>query len=348
MRTEGVGPSLAIVQVPNTPGLSEKLRELTRPVTDTDECLLASAFYDGDLRVAVLKFYDQKAERFRLWRDNTGHRPYCYTRLQRDELGAISGRKDVLAIEEEERLDLLNDGTVKLRKIVTTDPLAIGGGNDSIRDRVKCWEADIKYYENYAYDRGLRMGTYYKVVGGNVVPSSHGVPDKVAESLREVTKKNPPEFAPYLSDWAELLGEPLCDFKRAALDIEVANEAGRLPDVEDPRQPVIAVSFFNLEEKLVYVLKGGICAGFKVASGVQAPGDLSEFVRDELRAETAYGFVKTTEIRTWPSSPEESLTLLRTVLEVPDQAELTRRLNLGMHRLTQAQYDAIFSALHPA
>ena len=99
---------------------------------------------------------------------------------------------------------------------------------------------------------------------------------------------------------------------------------------------------------LVYVLKEGICAGFKIASGVLVPGDLSEFVRDELRAETAYGFVKTTGIRTWPSSPEESLTLLRTVLEVPDQAELTRRLNLGMHRLTQAQYDAIFSALHPA
>ena len=98
---------------------------------------------------------------------------------------------------------------------------------------------------------------------------------------------------------------------------------------------------------LVYVLKEGICAGFKIASGVLVPGDLSEFVRDELRAETAYGFVKTTEIRTWPSSPEESLALLRTVLEVPDQAELTRRLNLGMHRLTQAQYDAIFSALHP-
>lgn len=98
---------------------------------------------------------------------------------------------------------------------------------------------------------------------------------------------------------------------------------------------------------LVYVLKGGICAGFKITSGVLAPGDLSEFVRDELRAETAYGFVKATEIRIWPSSPEASLALLRTVLEVPDQTELTRRLNLGMHRMTQAQYDVILSALHP-
>lgn len=99
---------------------------------------------------------------------------------------------------------------------------------------------------------------------------------------------------------------------------------------------------------LVYVLKGGICAGFKIASAVLAFTDLSEFVRDELRAETAYGFVRATEIRIWPSSPEASLALLRTVLEVPDQTELTRRLNLGMHRLTQAQYDVILNALHPA
>ena len=247
---------MSMQQVSGTVSLAEKLKDLTKPVTDTDECLLASAFYDGDLRVAVLKFYDQKAGRFWLWRDNTGHRPYCYTRLSREELAPIQGRKDVVAIEDHELKDLLNDGNVLLRKIVTTDPLAIGGGNDSIRDKVKCWEADIKYYENYAYDLHLRMGTYYKVAGGKVVPSNHAVPEKVMSSLSEVTKRNPPEFGPYLADWAELLGEPLCDFKRVALDIEVANEEGRLPDVEDPKRPVIAVSFFNEQEKVVYVLRG--------------------------------------------------------------------------------------------
>ncbi|MBI3858756.1 MAG: DNA-directed DNA polymerase I [Thaumarchaeota archaeon] len=237
--------------------LSKKLEELTAPTSELDEGLLASAFYDGDRRVAVLKFYDPKEQRFRLWRDDTGHKPYCYTRLPMEELGAVRARKDVIEIVEEERRDLLNDSVVKLRKIITTDPLAIGGGNDSIRDQVKAWEADIKYYENYAYDRGLRMGTYYRVAGGKVVPSKHEVPARVASSLEEILKKNQPEFIPYLMESAELLGEPLCEFKRVALDIEVDNEAGRLPDPEDPRQRVIAVSFFNDREKLVYVLKAG-------------------------------------------------------------------------------------------
>jgi DNA polymerase, archaea type len=237
--------------------LAAKLRELTKPVEEMDQGLLASASYDGDKRLALLKFYDQKAGRFWLWQDNTGHRPYCYSRLSMDELKAVHSRKDVIDIIEEVKLDLLNDTKARLRKIITTDPLAIGGGNDSIRDMIRAWEADIKYYENYTYDLGLRMGTYYKVTGGKVIPVKHPVPDRVGRSLEQVTQRNPAEFQPYLKEWAELLGEPLCDFRRIALDIEVANEAGRLPDTDSPDQKVIAVSFFNDQEKLVYLLRAG-------------------------------------------------------------------------------------------
>jgi len=96
---------------------------------------------------------------------------------------------------------------------------------------------------------------------------------------------------------------------------------------------------------LVYALKVGLCAGFAILSGVLPPDDLDQFVREELRAETRYGFVRIKSLHTWKSSPEQSLVLLHTVLEVPDQAELNRRLNLGMHRLTQEQYDGVRRAV---
>jgi len=248
---------LAVQPVVTGGNLSATLAELTKPASDLEESLLVSAAYDGDTRLAILKFYDQKAGRNWLWRDNTGHKPYCYTRLNMDELQEIKNRKDVIDIVPAERLDLLNDQTVTLRKIITTDPLAIGGGNDSIRDRIRAWEADIKYYENYAYDRGLQMGTYYKVVQGTVTPVDHEVPERVMRSLQEITVRNPKEFGPYLSEWAELLGQPLANFKRVAMDIEVANEEGRLPDAEQPEQPIIAVSFFNDSEKVVFLLRSG-------------------------------------------------------------------------------------------
>jgi DNA polymerase I len=239
------------------PDLAAKLKELTQPVSEMEEGLLVSASYDGDKKLAVLKFYEPKTGKMRHWEDNTGHRPYCYTRLPMEELGGVKSRKDVVEIVDEIKADLLNDSKATVRKIVATDPLAIGGGNDSIRDAVKVWEGDIKYYENFTYDRGLKMGTYYKVSQGRVVAVVNEVPEKVTKSLEEITRRNPKEFQPYLKEWAELLGQPLCEFNRVALDIEVANEAGRLPNPEEPKQAVIAVSFVNDKEKTVYLLRNG-------------------------------------------------------------------------------------------
>lgn len=96
---------------------------------------------------------------------------------------------------------------------------------------------------------------------------------------------------------------------------------------------------------LVYVLKLGICAGFSIVSDVLPSERLDEFVREELREETRYGFVRVQRTSQWTSTPESSQALLHRILEVPDQGELTRRLNLGMHRLTQEQYEALIKAL---
>ena len=106
-------PGVATQSTAQTGNLAAKLSELTRPASEVGESLLASASYDGDRRLALLKFYDPKEGRFWIWLDNTGHRPYCYTRLPRDELREVGSRKDVVEIVDEERLDLLNDAKVK-------------------------------------------------------------------------------------------------------------------------------------------------------------------------------------------------------------------------------------------
>ena len=98
----------------------------------------------------------------------------------------------------------------------------------------------------------------------------------------------------------------------------------------------------------VYVLKEGLCAHFSIASGVQPLDRLDQLVRDELRTEARYGYVAITQLRRWQSSSEQSLAVLRRVLDVHDHAELTRRLNLGMHRLTHEQHGAILGVLQDA
>lgn len=92
---------------------------------------------------------------------------------------------------------------------------------------------------------------------------------------------------------------------------------------------------------LVYVLKVGIYAEFQLVPPALDFPSLDAFLRDDLRTEARFGFVRIKGMRRIAYSSANSQTLLLNVLQIADQAELARRLRLGMHRLTQAEYDAI-------
>jgi hypothetical protein len=94
------------------------------------------------------------------------------------------------------------------------------------------------------------------------------------------------------------------------------------------------------------VLKAGLCADFQIVPPPLDYSVLDEFLKDELRTEARYGFVRVLDIRRWDWSPQPSQALLSRVLMIPDQMELTRRLKLGMHRLTQAEYDEIAKGVY--
>jgi hypothetical protein len=98
---------------------------------------------------------------------------------------------------------------------------------------------------------------------------------------------------------------------------------------------------------LVYVLKEGIRAEFAITSPVQPFQDLDEFLKDEVRTEARYGFVRITPVRRWQGHAPDSQSLLQRVLGIAEQTELTRRLSLGMHRLTDEEYRALLAGLGP-
>ena len=113
--------------------------------------MLVSAAYDSQKKSAVLKFYDPKSQKIILWTDETNHKPYCYSKLNPEELDFLNERTDVIKIETVKRHDMLNDQEINVSKIIVEDPLAIGGTatEKSIRNIIETWESDIKYYENY-------------------------------------------------------------------------------------------------------------------------------------------------------------------------------------------------------
>ncbi|MBI1829710.1 MAG: DNA-directed DNA polymerase I [Thaumarchaeota archaeon] len=234
--------------------------------TTMPPALLVSATYNSQKKSVVLKFYEPNSKKILLWTDNTGHKPYCYSKLDPEELKFLSDRKDVLELKKTEKIDLLKDRTINVTKIIVADPLAIGGTqtDKSIRNIIETWESDIKYYENYLYDYSLIVGKYYTITNGKLEEYSYKIPDEVQLALKgllydKVTNMgiiDSKEFQNHISDWANLLNQPIPKIRRVSFDIEVESETGRIPDAKIADKKITAVGFSGSDGlKQVFVLQ---------------------------------------------------------------------------------------------
>jgi len=236
--------------------------------------LLISATYNSQKNAAILKFYEPVSQRIFLWADKSGHKPYCYSKLSPDEIPTeISERDDVIDIKQVKLLDILHDKLIDVSKILVKDPLAIGGTqtSKSIRNLIDTWESDIKYYESYLYDSSLIVGKYYKIENDAVVPYDLEISDETKLSLKsmlldkqsDTNLPDPKQFDEHVSQWANLLNQPIPKIKRISLDIEVESEIGRIPDPKIAEKRITAVGFESSDGlKQVFVLrKSGIEEG---------------------------------------------------------------------------------------
>ena len=231
-----------------------------------DTSMLVSATYDGKKNVVVLKFYNPKTQELKLWVDESGHYPYCYSKLAPDELEFIHEREDVREIKTVKKYDLIKDKEIELSQITVQNPLAIGGtmGGNGIRNVMDTWESDIKYYENYLYDKKLIIGKYYKIVEGEIIPDDLEISDEVRIALKSLlwdkvdsaSMVNAEQFKEFISEWAELLNQPIPKIKRLSVDIEVEFEVGRIPDPKIAEKKVTAIGLKGTDGfDQIFVLK---------------------------------------------------------------------------------------------
>src|SRR6185503_17180399 len=131
--------------------------------------------------------YDPQDNVIYHWRDRTDHKPYCYTKIQfADQAEQIVQKETKYTLEHVKKRDIILDKEISVLKVIAPDPISIGGKDNSFRERVTSWEADIKYHENYLYDRALIPGTYYIRKGENIMPYEYQISDKVQFALKNL------------------------------------------------------------------------------------------------------------------------------------------------------------------
>ena len=226
----------------------DSLPELPR---DSRPKLLLSAVYSGEEKKVYLKFYDPQDKIIYQWRDRTDHKPYCYTKMEfAEQAEQVAQKETKFILKQVKKKDIILDKEIEVLKVIAPDPLSIGGTDYSFREKVTSWEADIKYHENYLYDRALIPGSYYIRNDEQITPFEYPISEKVQSALRSLlwdkikeAGEAGKEYRQYITNWAKLLNQPIPELKRVAIDIEVETEEGRMPNARDHDRRITAVGF---------------------------------------------------------------------------------------------------------
>jgi len=233
-----------------------------------------SATYDGDRASALIKLYEPRSKQIFFWHDTTGHKPYLLTNLspiELEKMDRVVKHPGFDHFETVEKYDPLQDRNVTLTKVVAKDPLAVGGRpSGCLRDVIpeewakiggeqpaKVWEASIKYYQCYLYDRQIAPGMMYKIENGQLFPVKHDTSEQNIRKIQTLFVDEPKEFLQPIETWARLLEYPAPEFRRVALDIEVETPTieieGKLTfRVPDPRyadHQVLCAALMDSEDK---------------------------------------------------------------------------------------------------
>ena len=251
-------------------------------VANLERGLLLDVDYDGRQNKAFCKFYDLDTDEIKLWIDTTNHEPYCLSKepisvleklkytikyKETEDIVKLTQYEGFNRFEEIKRFDLLKDEEISMTKIYGKTPTNIGGSGTNIRNILgendkKAWEADIRYHQNYIFDRQLIPGIVYSIKNGKIenFEDIDVKPKKMAQELRNIFKDEAPEIIEFSEKFLDIFLSSIPNVKRVAMDIEVmvGERDFKIPDPRQAKQEVISVSFVaNDGLKLVYMLERG-------------------------------------------------------------------------------------------
>lgn len=212
-----------------------------------DDCLLT--FYNTDTR--KLQYYmDEKKELY----------PYFYTKeMSKEKVYDLVGeeKNKIKEIKFEIKFDSILGHNRKFTKIITHKPEYVGT-KKGIRDyfRPDSWQDAKKFYCVYMQEKGYNYGMDYSLNSGKPVEIEKNINwnkdfSEVLNILRDKYKN-----ANTFDFYSRFFDESFPDIPVFGLDIEVDNGSRFLPDPEDPRFPIVSLSFAYPDGKrIVFMLE---------------------------------------------------------------------------------------------
>jgi len=254
------------------PSIHFNIGEMDKP-KELSPSFLLSIDYSGPLNKAVARLYEPKSKRVCFWIDNTGHKPFLYTDWPPQVVESkVRGNPGFVRTETIKLHDLLHDKHVTMTKLIGDNPLSIGGGAASMREKLiddnnvsHAWEATIRYHLCYTYDRGFVPGLMYKIEKGKLIACQPDVDTKILNEFKK-TIADEEGLESIISTYSPMFFTEVPDIRRIAVDIEVYTPiVNRVPDARVSQYPVTAIGLSDSDglNQCLVLRRAGISEGKK-------------------------------------------------------------------------------------
>ena len=197
--------------------------------------LISAVFKD---RKPILKFYEPKTNRIILY-DNTGnYRASFYVKPnEADKIKEWNGIED---FDEVEIFDVIKDKMVPMSKVTIYNPMV----KREMQEANMGWETDIKFYQDYIYDKGYVIGTWYDIdKNQTITPITDSKTSFDLSNIDMDSVVDTEKFKEQLKIWAKVLGQEIPSIRRVAFDIEVESKKDSMSDVQTAKDRVTSISF---------------------------------------------------------------------------------------------------------
>jgi len=219
--------------------------------------ILIDVKYDGKNEQAYVKLFNPECGKVYRWYDKTNHLPYLLTTLSKTQVEAkLKNEKEFIGCEIVKKHSLLNDKTINLTKVLASNPLAIGGKNNSYREQLSpSFESNIRYHLSYIYDRHLIPCTYYTIQNGDLIREEPEISKEVQEGIHAIFKGQSPEIARLVKQNMPLFFAHIPSIKRCSVDIEIHSEPNKIPNPNEAIEKIVSIGISDTDgNTCVYVL----------------------------------------------------------------------------------------------
>lgn len=215
-----------------------------------DYCLL-NVYFDSNQHELYLKLYDITNNKLYSVKDRSLFKGYFLVKkndIDQKVLQQFLNEHNEFEVTLETKYDGIQNKPIEVYKFESYNVFNVYKKWTEELQIPNQYEYLIKYYESYYLSKELIPCGIYECKNGTLVLKKYPLNETAIHTLTKMIQNNNTTnkiYNQYLTEYTELLSQPVPFIKRVAVDIETYNKEDKFPDISNPTDPIVCCSFYD-------------------------------------------------------------------------------------------------------